>query len=271
MNSSIAEIFVYPIKSLGGFSVNDWSVLEEGLAFDRQWMLVDENGSFLTQRNLPEMALLKVLPFALDAEMMEVFSSKSIQRIKIPIQIKNAISQRVKVWDDELEALEYPAEINSWFSHELGISCKLVKKHDSVIRQVDLRFAEKNVSTRFSDGFPILVLSQSSLDELNRQLKLPVPINRFRPNIVLKGTHPFEEDMSVELQTEEVKLSLVKPCARCVVTTIDQQTAEKSNEPLKTLNNFRMFNHKILFGMNALVKTTGKIHMNAAVHLLQSS
>ncbi len=270
MTVVLSDIQVYPVKSLGGFSVNEWPVLHEGLAFDRQWMLVDEQGKFITQRNNPKLALLKILPFHWNDDFFEIESLLSKSRIQIPIHFKTK-SSKTLVWDDIVEAYYYPNEINKWFSLELGLACFLVKKDADYIRQVDLKFANKNVSTGFSDGFPVLVISESSLEFLNAKLEVPVPMNRFRPNIVLTGTSAFQEDETKELIFSETKFSLVKPCGRCIMTTINQQTAEKSAEPLKTLSSFRTFENKVLFGMNALVKTTGKIHLNELVHLVQSS
>lgn len=271
MSAQIADIFVYPIKSLGGFSVKEWPVLGEGLAHDRQWMLVDESGNFLTQRNLPEMALLKIRAFGFDANSFEVYSSKTLRQITIPIYLNQKSAKKVQVWDDVVNAFYYPEEVNNWFSNELGFPCFLVKKDEDYIRQVDRKYAAENTSTGFSDGYPILVVSEASLDDLNKRLEQSVPMNRFRPNIVLKGTTAFHEDVSIGLKMSEVELNLVKPCARCVVTTINQDTAQKSPEPLRTLSTYRAIENKILFGMNALVKTTGKIQLNEQVHLLQSS
>ncbi|MFY8020344.1 MAG: MOSC domain-containing protein [Bacteroidia bacterium] len=271
MSALVADIFIYPIKSLGGFSVEEWPVMEEGLLHDRQWMLVDESGNFLTQRNLPQMALLKVQSFDFDAKSFEVFSSKTQSRMVIPTDLLNQNSRMVKVWEDVVNAFVYPDSINDWFSKELGFTCYLVKKDENAIRQVDRKYAAANISTSFSDGYPILVVSESSLMDLNKRLNVAVPMNRFRPNIVLSGTKAFEEDGCHELQFKEIRLNLVKPCARCIVTTINQDTAEKSPEPLRTLSTFRAVEHKILFGMNALVKTTGKIRRNEEVHLLQST
>ena len=270
MTVSVADIHVYPIKSLGGFSVKEWPVLPEGFAFDRQWMLVDGNGKFITQRNNSNLALLKVLSFHWDDDFFEIESLLSKSKIQIPINFASE-SQKTIVWDDEVQAFYYPNEINQWFSNELTIDCFLVKKDSNFIRQVDLNFASQNESTGFSDGFPVLVISESSLNDLNSRLESPVPMNRFRPNIVLKGTHAFQEDETNELILNDTIFSLVKPCGRCVVTTIDQNTAEKSVEPLKTLSSYRLFNTKVLFGMNALVKRTGKIHLNESVHLVQST
>jgi uncharacterized protein YcbX len=266
----IADIQVYPIKSLGGFSVKEWPVLPEGLAFDRQWMLVDENGKFITQRANANLALLKVHYFHWEDDFFEVESLLTQSKIQIPIKFSSE-SKKTIVWDDEVDSFYYQNDINKWFSSELGMDCFLVKKDSNFIRQVDLNFASPNNSTGFSDGFPVLVISESSLNDLNSRLEFPVPMNRFRPNIVLSGTHAFQEDETRELILGETEFNLVKPCGRCIMTTINQSTAEKTAEPLKTLSLYRAFNNKILFGMNALVKRTGKIYLNELVHLVQSS
>jgi uncharacterized protein YcbX len=247
---SIADIQVYPIKSLGGFSVKEWPVLPEGLAFDRQWMLVDENGKFITQRANANLALLKVHYFHWEDDFFEVESLLTQSKIQIPIKFSSE-SKKTIVWDDEVDSFYYQNDINKWFSSELGMDCFLVKKDTNFIRQVDLNFASPN--------------------NLNSRLEFPVPMNRFRPNIVLSGTHAFQEDETRELILGETEFNLVKPCGRCIMTTINQSTAEKTAEPLKTLSLYRAFNNKILFGMNALVKRTGKIYLNELVHLVQSS
>lgn len=270
MSAILTDIVVYPIKSLGGFSVKEWPVFNEGLAFDRQWMLVDENGNFITQRNNHLLALLKIQPFHWQDVSFEVQSNISQNKIQIPISVSSEL-KKTKVWDDEVQAFIYLKEINDWFSNELGIKCFLVKKDINFIRQVDLRYAEQNVSTGFSDGFPVLVISEASLSDLNSKLDIPVPMDRFRPNIVLSGTSAFQEDETRELILGETIFSLVKPCGRCIMTTINQNTGEKLAEPLKTLSKYRMIDNKVLFGMNALVKSAGKIRLKEPVHLVQSS
>lgn len=262
----VSQLFIYPIKSLGGIAKQVVEITSTGFKHDRRWMLVDENNMFLTQRAQPQMALLQV---GENADGIFVFHKQHpLQSISIPFTTEYSKRSSVTVWDDVCEALEADEEINSWFSDMLQVNCKLVYMPDSTKRLVDKKYAGNNEITSFSDGYPILMIGQATLDNLNQMLNEPVPMNRFRPNIVFTGGHAHIEDEMAAFTIEELNFLGVKPCARCVMTTIDQQTATGGKEPLKTLSSFRMKNNKIYFGQNVLQQQNGFIKIGDEIKIV---
>jgi uncharacterized protein YcbX len=259
MNYKLSEIYLYPIKSLGGILVESAEVTDRGLKHDRRWMLVDENNQFLTQRTHHKMALLQV---SIEEEKLIVNHKDFLsEKISIPLNqelFTNEIS-RAAVWDDEVMVKVYNDKINNWFSQQLSTKCKLVYMPDTSIRMVDINYAENGEVTSLSDGYPFLIIGQESLNYLNSKLAPPIPMNRFRPNFVFKGGTAHDEDEWHEFKIGDVTFFGVKPCSRCVVTTIDQQTGFKNKEPLQTLSSYRNFDGKIMFGMNLLHKGSGII------------
>jgi hypothetical protein len=158
-------------------------------------------------------------------------------------------------------------EADEWFSRMLSFRCRLVYMPDSSHRLVDQQYAHRQEVTSFSDAFPLLLIGQASLDDLNKRLPSPLPMDRFRPNIVFSGGEPYQEDNMPHFQISGISFFGVKPCARCVITTIDQSTAGKSKEPLRTLNGYRARNNKIYFGQNLLFGGVGKICVNDVISL----
>lgn len=270
MALTLSEIFVYPIKSLGGISLFEAVVEPRGLQFDRRMMLVDNNGNFITQRIYPQMALFKTS--IIDNKLIVTYS-KSNQSIQLPlIAEENSFLQKIKVriWDDLCNASIISDEANEFFSDLIGIKCSLVFMPEDEKRIVDpnKKYINDEHIVSFADGYPFLIIGQSSLNELNRRLETPIPVNRFRPNFVFTGGKAFEEDQWKNFQIGGIKFKAVKPCARCVITTTDQQTAERSNEPLKTLATFRRDGNKVLFGMNLVAYNSGKIKIEDKITLL---
>jgi len=248
----LSNIYIYPIKSLGGFSVPSAVVEKRGLRYDRRWMLVDEQGTFLTQRDIPEMALLGT---ALEPQHLVVFEKKNpASQVRIPLEpvLTDLPTQLVEVWGDRCISKRLPPEISSWFSEVLGRKMHLVFMPDTTERAADERYAPPGQVVSFADGFPFLIIGQASLDDLNSRLDLPLPMNRFRPNFVFTGGQAFEEDDWSDFWIGSVAFRGVKPCARCQIITTDQETAARAAEPLKTLASFRQQNHKILFGQNVV-------------------
>ena len=248
---SIKEIFIYPIKGCGGIRVEHWPLDGKGLLHDRQWMLIDEHHRFVSQRELPQMALLQV---SQQESFWKIMYPGATDHLLLPMDPLNGNPQQVTIWDDEVTAFTYSEVADSFFSHVLKRPVELVFFGAQSHRRVDPRFSPTEHQTRFSDGYPVLILGTASLSHLNTLLTDPIHYNRFRPNIVLQTEVAHIEDQWLSLQHADFALELVKPCARCVVTTIDQITAQKSPEPLKTLSTYRKFGQKINFGMNALVE-----------------
>jgi uncharacterized protein YcbX len=177
----------------------------------------------------------------------------------------------VKIWDDDCEALLMSKEVNKWFSSQLGIRCSLVYMPDSTERRVDPKYAINNDITSFSDAYPILIIGQASLDDLNSRLTEPIPVNRFRPNIVFTGGTPYEEDEMEHFRINNLDFYGVKPSARCVVTTTNQETGIAGKEPLKTLATYRAKNNKVYFGQNVLMKGVGKINVGDPIEMVRQN
>lgn len=269
-NMYLSQIFIYPIKSLGGISLNEAIVEERGLRFDRRMMIVDENGIFMTQRDFPQMALLKTK--ILDNNLIVTHSSSN-HSIILPLSPDGeALSGKIKVkiWDDECEAITVSKEADEFFYEMIGTKCHLVYMPESEKRIVDpkRKYVKDEHIVSFADGYPFLIIGQSSLDELNRRLETPLPMNRFRPNFVFTDGEPFEEDNWKDFRIAEIKFRAVKPCARCVITTTDQQTAERSDEPLRTLSTFRRQGNKVLFGMNLIALNSGEVKVGDKITLI---
>lgn len=253
MEIIVSQINSYPIKSLAGISLSSAVVEERGLQHDRRWMLVDERNQFITQRKLAKMALIR--PELTESGL--VVQTRGMPPLSVPFRPENQECILVTVWDDTCPAIEVSQEANAWFSKALQMPCKLVYMPDDSVRPVDPRYAVEDECVSFADGYPFLLISEASLADLNSRLETPVPMNRFRPNIVVRGTEPFAEDTWRTIQIGETTFYVVKPCARCVVTTIDQQTAQKSKEPLKTLATYRSAGSKVMFGQNMVYGRKG--------------
>lgn len=258
MRVQISQLWIYPIKSLGGIQLSEAVVSDRGFQYDRRWMLVDETSKFLSQREYPNLALLQVV---LKQNSLQVFSKNKPQwQIEIPFLEKSNYLQ-VQIWDETCYAWQYPDTINDFFSDYLHQKVRLVYMPESSKRQVESNYAKNREITSFSDGYPFLLIGQSSLDDLNSKLSVPISMNRFRPNIVFSGADAFEEDTWHSFKIAGVEFFCAKPCARCIVTTISQETAEQSKEPLKTLSTYRKVGNKILFGQNLLHKGEGIIRV----------
>jgi uncharacterized protein YcbX len=242
----LTEIWIYPVKSLGGIKVNKARVMEKGLEYDRRYMLVDEDNQFITQRVYPQLALFKL---SKDGDEFKV--TYRSDAINIPVQpLLSKEQSTVTIWDDTVQAVELGNVYNQWFSERVGINCKLIFFPEENKRPVDRNFANNNEQVGFADGYPFLIIGQGSLDDLNTKLKMPVPMNRFRPNFVFSDGEPFAEDGWKDFIIGENKFIGLKLCARCVLTTVNQDTGEKGIEPLATLSKFRKVGSKVNFGQN---------------------
>ncbi|GAO44819.1 MOSC domain-containing protein [Flavihumibacter petaseus] len=255
----ITELHIYPIKSLGGIAVAEAKVETRGLQYDRRWMLVDENNRFLTQREHPRMALLQTA--IVENGILVFLKTDPADGIEIPFDAPGGDPIKVTIWDDVCSALYVSSEADQWFTRQIGFSCRLVYMPEDSIRKVDLDYAANEEITGFSDAYPVLVIGQASLDDLNSRLEMPVSMDRFRPNIVFGGGYAFEEDEDFTFHIGDIHFRGVKPCARCVMTTVNQQTGEKGKEPLKTLAAYRTVGKKVLFGQNLLHEGSGTIRV----------
>lgn len=265
---TVSQLFIYPIKSLGGIEVNAAQLTDRGFEYDRRWMLVDSDNRFLTQREHPAMCLLQT---EITEESLVVYHKNNVKdRISVPLQPLPVNACTVTVWDDQCPAWYVSSEADKWLSGKLACDCRLVYMPEMSERKVDQRYAGENELTSFSDGYPVLIIGQASLDDLNGRLESPLGIERFRPNIVFTGGLPYEEDTMQHICINDIDLFGVKLCGRCTIITIDQSTAAGSKEPLKTLSRYRMKNNKVYFGQNILYKQTGKISTGDPIVLISS-
>lgn len=260
----LSAIHVYPVKSLAGFRVERWPVVATGLQYDRQWMLVDGDGLFLSQRKLPRMALIKTAP-AGDALTL---TAPGMEPLRLALSASGGEWLDVTVWHDRCRARAVSSSADLWFSRFLGQPCRLVYLPEESVRPVDPKYASASDRTAFSDGFPFLLVSENSLAVLNREMQLDLPMARFRPNLVVSGCTGYEEDNWREISIGDISFRLPKPCARCAVPTIDLVTAETGKEPLATLNRTRKWQNKVYFGQNALHGCCGELAVGdrVAVH-----
>ncbi len=259
----LSEIWIYPIKSLGGISLQQSKVLEKGLQHDRRWMLVDENGQFLTQRVYPKMALFKLR--MAEGKLIITFGDQSIDlSFTLPTTLDLI---KVAIWDDSVLASEVSKEHSEWFSTLLGMKCKLVFFPEGNSRPVDPAYKVDDEHVSLADAYPFLIIGQQSLDHLNTKLAESLPMNRFRPNLVFMGGEPHNEDAWRNFTVGSNRFVGVKPCARCVLTTVNQDTAEKGIEPLRTLATYRKQNNKILFGQNLVAVDHDYIRVGDSITL----
>lgn len=259
----LSEIFVYPVKSLAGISAPSWPVTEKGFQHDRKWMIIDSDRQFLSQRKLPQMALIKT---ALTDQNL-ILSAPNMKSLSLPLapvdgQIINSV-----IWHDQCNARSVSNEADQWLSDFLKQDCRLVYQPDEVIRPVDPKYAKPSDKTAFSDGFPFLLISENSLNELNHQMQLNLPMTRFRPNLVISGCPAYAEDSWREISIGAIDFRLPKPCSRCSVPSIDPETAQIGKEPLITLSRTRKWQNNVYFGQNALHDQCGRLAVGDAVQI----
>ncbi len=259
----LTDIWIYPIKSLGGIRMEHAEVLEKGLRYDRRYMLVDENNKFITQRAVPTLALFKL--YFHESGFLISYQSESLIIPFEPLQKKEATP--AIIWNDNVMVHELGDQINDWFTAQLKTKCKLVFFPESHKRDIDKEFAHNNEQVSLADGYPFLIIGKASLDDLNNRLKDAVPMNRFRPNFVFEGGKPFEEDSWKNFSIGSINFSGIKPCARCTITTVDQETAKTGSEPLATLSKFRKKESKVNFGQNLIATTLGEVKIGDEIKI----
>jgi uncharacterized protein len=254
---TITELNVYPVKSCGGITLRSATLFSTGLEHDRTFMVVHaEGGHFISQRTHPKLALVKT-EFKLDNA---VLRAPGMVRMDLPLDTAGDDLQ-IKVWNDTVMACDMGDVAAAWFTQVLGAPARLARFNPEVTRPVSEQYNPGiAASTEFADGYPLLVISQASLANINERLAEKgigaVPMNRFRPNIVIDGIDPFEEDYIDTLHFGDAVIKLVKPCGRCEIPNTDQDTAERYAEPGRTLAQFRALPNRhgeVCVGMNAIV------------------
>ncbi len=258
----VSALNVYPVKSCAGLSVEQVDLDGFGPTGDRRWMIVDEQGQFVTQRDYPRMALIKV-----EITEQGIVLDRGTERLTV-VCPGLGVERTVRVWRDEVVARDAGEDAAAWLSDFFGREVRLVYLPDEGRRAVDPAFASAGEQVAFADGFPLLLIGQASLDDLNRRLEQPVPMNRFRPNLVISGAEPFAEDGWRRLRVGEVELRVVKPCSRCVIPSIVQETAERDRHINRALAGFRRREGVIYFGQNLLYQQPGTLRVGDPVTVL---
>lgn len=262
----IEELYIYPIKSTHRVTQTHAEVKPWGLAGDRRWMIVDDEAGFLTQRTIPRMSLIQAVPQPGDKFMLAAFGQESIF---VDVPGETAPSLRVSIWRDSVSARVASDQVNMWLSTFLGRTVRLVHMHDPSSRLADPTYAKPGTTVSFVDGYPLLCTTKASLLDLNSKLSTPIPMGRFRPNVVVSGDRPFGEDNWKRIRMGGIIFSVVKPCTRCSITTVDQNTALRGKEPLRTLSSFRERGGKVYFGENLVPENTGVIQRGDRVEVLE--
>jgi uncharacterized protein YcbX len=264
MSSSLVvqQLVIYPVKSCRGIAVESWDLDARGLRHDRRFMVVTSGGTFLTQRELP--ALCQIATSLDLAEQQLLLRRAGHGEIAVPLAPDGGAPIAVRIWGETVDARIVSSDVDAWLCAALGAPVRLVYFPDATHRATEAAYGE-GFETGFADGFPVLILGQASLDDLNARLATPVPMDRFRPNVVVAGGAPFAEDAWRDVRCGDVTLRVVKPCDRCVITTTDQDTMARGPEPLRTLATFRRDDGKVLFGQNAVVIRGGRIRVGDGV------
>jgi uncharacterized protein YcbX len=262
----LASLHVYPLKSAGGIALAEARVDATGLAHDRRWLIVDGNGRFVTQRSHARMALLRT---ALDEHLLRV-TAPGMEPLELPIVGSEGPVEEVPVWDLGRFARSCGREADQWASEWLDEPCRLVRAAAPANeRPLDAR---GKVRTGFADAYPALVISAASLADLNARLFEPLPMNRFRPNLVVEGIPAYAEDGWRRVRIGETTVLGKKTCLRCAITTTDQDTGERGVEPLRTLAIYRRVPEgEVAFGMNLGFENAGTLRVGDPVSVLEGA
>ena len=265
----VGSLHVYPLKGGRAIDLTEGRVTPRGIEGDRRWMVVDGNGVFLSQRETPRLALVSAVPVGGGLRL----GAPGRPWLEVALTDEQAAARTVQLWAGTCLAVDQGDAAAAWLGEWLGRPCRLVWQPEGARRRVDQQYATgPGDVVSFADGYPLLVCSTASLGDLNTYLETPVPMNRFRPNLVVDGwPAPWTEDHADLLRVGQVDLALVKSCARCVVTTVDQRTAQVGREPLRTLARIRRRDRGAMFGENAIPATIGNVAVGDPVEVLEWS
>ncbi len=266
---TISQLFIYPIKSLSGISVDACEVTNRGLKNDRRWMIVDKNNQFLTLREYPKMALLDV---EINEKSLSIKSREHPQQfLHVPFMSNANNLENVTIWNATVQAEPVQHETNDWLSDMLGNACKLVYMPEESLRPVDTTsgYHPEGKFTSFADAYPFLLLGEASMDELNSRSEKQFSIQRFRPNIVFSGGLPNQEDLFENFTINDITFTGLENCARCKIPNVnpDNGILGTDNEPLKTLAKYRLRNKSIEFGRNIVFNGSGTIKVGDELKL----
>lgn len=268
MTVSLTAIHVYPVKALGGISLEESAVTARGLKFDRRFMVINAQDEFVTQREVPKMATVWV-EIENDAV---ILAAADMNGIAFPAEPPELPSRMVRVWSSDVLAHTVSAEADAWLSHYLGFDARLVYMPDSSERRINPQHAKAGEVVSFADGYPLLIVAEASLADLNARIVKnggkAIAMNRFRPNLVIRGCEAYAEDRLGEIRIGEAIFRAAKPCTRCQVTTTDQASGElRGPEPLQTLATYRDSPDGVMFGMNLIPVNGATVRVGDAVTL----
>jgi uncharacterized protein len=278
----VSQLYIYPLKSCQGIELKQAEVRATGLLWDREMMLVNQSGKFITQRQYPHLAKVRVE--IIEQNITLTVEDESTSSLTFtPTLIGAEIA--VEIWADHIIGIDQGDEVAQWFHRVLNFDptkqCRLVRQSPQNLRSLNLKYVnDPQQPVSFADNYPVMITATASLEELNQRIveihqqeKQAIPMNRFRPNIVIETTEPFIEDNWSLIQIGTVKFIVVKPCSRCIITTIDQKRGEKNQfkEPLGTLGTFRQFSEQgVLFGENMIPQNTGIIRIGDRLEVLKT-
>ena len=263
---AVEALHVYPVKGCRGIALARAQVEPRGIRHDRRWMFVDEAGGFLTQRTVHELALVDV---AIEGEALALAApARGMGPLRLPLRPEGGARRSVGIWRDTVDAIDGGPEAAAWASALVGVPASLVHMPDDVRRPVKPAYARPDDVVGFADAFPLLLATTASLDDLNARLDRALPMNRFRPNVVVGGCVAWEEDGWTRVRVGALELRVPKACDRCVVTTVDQATGERGVEPLRTMATFRRRDDAVWFAVNAIPDGPGEIAVGDALTVL---
>lgn len=266
-NITVTGLFIYPLKGARGIEVSKARVTPLGFEHDRRFLIVDPRGNFITQREFPQLALIHT---AITADALTVRAPNQ-EPLELPLRPIGAPDRTVQVFGDRVRAVFVGQTAADYFSTYFGKPVELVFMPEAEGRDVDPDFAKQGEKVSFADGFPFLLTTEESLNDLNARLMDGVSMNRFRPNIVVHGAPPWAEDAWTNMSINGVVFRSVKPCGRCQVITIDQETGVRGKDPLATLATFRARSNKVYFGWNLFVEGDGEVATGERMNLLGRS
>jgi MOSC domain-containing protein len=265
MTPTLSALHIFPVKSCAPLVLDEAAVEPRGLRHDRRWIVTDANGKFLTGRQHPRLTLLQAVP---DRDALAL-SAPGLPPLRLEAPADGARVD-VEVWKNTVAALPGSDVASAWISAFLGMPARFAYMDDACVRPVAPEYSKDGDEVSFADAFPLLLISQGSLDALNAKLAAPVPMLRFRPNFVVANTAPHAEDGWKRVRIGEIELDLLKPCSRCVFTTVDFERGEfdPSGEPLKTLTTYRRGERGVTFGQNVIPRGAGTVRVGDKVEVL---
>jgi uncharacterized protein YcbX len=268
MTATLSALHVYPIKSCAALTLHEATVEPRGLAGDRRWMVTDPDGKFMTARQYPRLTRVRAVP-AGDALMLDAPDMPSMR-----LAASNAVARiETAVWRSVVQALPASSAADAWISAYLGLPARFVHMDANCVRAVNPDYGRPGDQVSFADGYPLMAISQAALDALNARLARPVPMLRFRPSLVVTGTAAHAEDGWKRVRIGAIEFDVVKPCVRCVFTTIDFERGifDPTGEPLRTLTSYRRAPLGVTFGQNLIPRGVGTLRVGDAVTVLEQA